>query len=200
TTNYLVIERVMTSIQGSWRIDTSKRMPSALFPKPEEGAKPKPHLSLQTVGAKINAHIELVADGRTQPRAIMRVSTVTGSIEIATSTLGQKFSLHCQGVNGSMTVLLPRSFAGPINTQKVMGKVKLSPEIQPLTFTFSERGDNGKYFLGDYESCGYGEEDTKTWDGDELSLETVNGDLSVWYVDEERPQAKKGFWKAVFGS
>lgn len=73
----------MSSIQGSWRIDTSKRMPAALFPKPEEGAKPKSNLSLITVGAKIRAEVELVADGSTQPRAILRATTVTGSIQMA---------------------------------------------------------------------------------------------------------------------
>lgn len=118
---------------------------------------------------------------------------------LQTSPLRQKFQLFCQGVSGNVTILIRRTFQGPISTQKVTGKVKFSPEIKALTFTFSERGDNAKYFLGDYEACGYGEEDPKTWQGDEISLVTVTGDLSVWYIDEERPQAK-AFWKGVFGS
>ncbi|KZS91109.1 hypothetical protein SISNIDRAFT_517911 [Sistotremastrum niveocremeum HHB9708] len=202
TTNFLVIERALSNIKGGWRVDTNKKMPVALFPPLPEGSKPRANLFLDSVIGNITAEVQLLAD-RTKPRALISANSAFGSsVEIRiVAPAQQRFRINSQTIRATITVYIPRWFAGPIYTSTMMGSVKFSSAIAPQIATFAERGGNNKYFLGDYDSTGFGEQTESEWEGDELTLASFSGDIIISYDDErvsEEELAKMSFWTRCF--
>lgn len=83
-----------------------------------------------------------------------------------------------------------------------MGSVRFSPDVEVHIATFAERGGSNKYFLGDYDSMGYGREEATAWEGDELVLSSFFGNINISYTDEELSDEEsiKSPWTQCFGS
>ena len=75
---------------------------------------------------------------------------------------------------------------------------KFSPDVAAQLTTFSDDHGTCKCFLGDYSAI----TDGKDWDGDEVNVETSNGQIKVLYQDEGVEvikSPKQGFFGRIFG-
>jgi hypothetical protein len=73
---------------------------------------------------------------------------------------------------------MPRNFVGPIKFRTGWGNMAFSDALDRNVATFS----NNTAFVGDYQAVGF--RDYKTWTGDEMEVETSNGNISFMYTDE----------------
>lgn len=96
------------------------------------------------------------------------------------SRLGSKqaFKLTSSTKVGTITFGLPRDYIGPIRYKTSYGKATFSPELKRSILETS--GENG--FVGNFNESGF--VDYKSWEGDEVELETGYGSISLMYIDE----------------
>ncbi|KZT40890.1 hypothetical protein SISSUDRAFT_416211 [Sistotremastrum suecicum HHB10207 ss-3] len=190
-TNCLDISRCK-NITGSWRIDTSLRVPSL---NDANDTDERGNVNLLGRFGDINAEVELVGDA-TSSRAVLRATATRGSITFKLiSPRRQTAKIECASRSGSITVFLPPSFRGPITIGGVTRSLIFSPGIQSKLMTFSERDDQSSHFLGDYPQGGIGPDEK--WEGDELSLTTGFGKIRLYYLGETIEPPKKS--KRRFG-
>ena len=99
-------------------------------------------------------------------------------------------------MNGSVKVAIPSDFQGPVTFRKGHGGIKFSDAIQKRMTQFGTM-----WFIGDFESSGYGEGNVDEWAGDELILETMNGSTKVEFQEEEVDEGSRprGFFKWLTG-
>jgi hypothetical protein len=87
-------------------------------------------------------------------------------------------------------IRLPSTFLGAVSTWIKYGKLTFSPGVQARLVTFSEKDREARYFIGDYTSTGY--EDDESWLGDHLRVEAEYGKVRIEFVDEEREMMSIG--------
>ena len=94
--------------------------------------------------------------------------------------------------NGAIKVFIPRDFQGPLSLVNGNGTSKLSDEVTARTTSFSDVRQEKKCFVGDLSTW-----KEKDWQGDEIRLESRNGAIKVFYIDEVQP-AGTSFWSRLF--
>lgn len=78
---------------------------------------------------------------------------------------------------GESTLLLPRSFRGPIRLSNTLGEITLSAALRAATVSFGDR-----MFVGEWKEE---EVKQKVWPGDELVVNSLLGSIYVGYNDEK---------------
>jgi hypothetical protein len=80
-------------------------------------------------------------------------------------------------------VKIPSDFVGPIRHKNGNGSTTFSDAVRKHLVTTSIQNGLGCSFVGDFASSGYG--DGEGWTGDDIELESKNGSIKVYFVDEE---------------
>lgn len=77
------------------------------------------------------------------------------------------------------------------------GQVQFHSEVQQHVTTLSEVHDEGCYFIGDFATHGY--RDEETWHMDHLYIEAQNGGATIIFADDEPPNGTgRGFFSRLF--
>lgn len=92
--------------------------------------------------------------------------------------------------NGGLTIALPRSYHGPVKIASLYGSFKFSEEFKKNLTSFSDIGGTLKGFVGDTTT--YVASKGRGWSGDEATLETSHGNVTVGYDDEVGSTPAKG--------
>jgi hypothetical protein len=103
--------------------------------------------------------------------------------------------LHATSENGSADIYLPRNFEGPITLSTKHGSIKRSTAVLDHSTLFFESGGVQRGFVGDHTAWGT---DPENWRGDEALLESKNGTVRVWFVDEGDYSASASSGKSFF--
>lgn len=85
-------------------------------------------------------------------------------------------------MNGSVHVYVPRSFRGPITLTTRNGAIKLSSAVRTQVQVFSDIKGVQRGFLGPFDPAEW--KDSDHWTGDEITAETMNGHVKVFFDDE----------------
>lgn len=112
-------------------------------------------------------------------------------------TTAQPFKFVGKTNSGTVSVAIPRNFAGPIRSKSSWGKRIFSKSLQSNVAMFSQ----DIAFVGDWQTTGF--KDFKLWNGDEIEVETHCGDISFMYADEADESfdhsSENTFEKAIHG-
>ena len=113
------------------------------------------------------------------------------------------FWLSVSAVSGCATVLVPRSFHGPIALEFKGRERGLSDEIFKNSTQLTTIAGTRMFFVGDYSAVpGSGSGSAAQWAGDHLNVENQHGWVRVKYVDEvDQPvvtPTKRGVFNWLF--
>ncbi|KAG8829520.1 hypothetical protein FRC18_009245 [Serendipita sp. 400] len=199
--NYVALHQRNSKISGTWTIDTNLQVPESLLKPLESGQTERPHLSLHTWNGSVTAAVALVSG--TVQRATVDIYTSNGKVSFnmvctlqpigliisLTSYNDQLSRVNTQPLNlkivtrnGAVHVSLPRDFCGPLKYNTHNGKVKFSNELMKTLRVFTD----ATAFVGDWQLVGF--KDHKTWEGDDVNIQTSNG--SIWIGYEGDPEGK----------
>jgi len=207
-TNNVYISDTNNSVKGSWTIDGSLSPPPA-FVAPINESERK-NLFVRTRNGSLNVKVRFAnSQEPVEERVTFHCSSQNGTVQvyILPRTEDQpSFHLKAQSTNGTVKVYLPRDFTGPIEHRVKGGTMTFSPGVRPHLTMFASTKEEGKSFLGDWQTSQLQEDGSSIttlsdWPGDHLDISTNNGNLCVQYVDEEKIEAAfvKTF-KGLFGS
>ncbi|KZT40903.1 hypothetical protein SISSUDRAFT_1031631 [Sistotremastrum suecicum HHB10207 ss-3] len=204
-TNWLEIVRDHQGVKGSWSIDPTLNIPfvGGSLQADRVPTKEHPNVLLESKQGSIKAEVAIRPVVATvTPRLMMRAKSKHGSVQYILKNKGPySVYLECISTHGSVTLYIPRSFCGPINTHTEHGSVKLSDQISSSIVALSETKGDGRYFLGNLQGSGYGEAGT-LWEGDEIFASSKHGSVRLNFVDEPVSEmanflkGKSSLWKA----
>ncbi|KAG1867217.1 hypothetical protein DFJ58DRAFT_768961 [Suillus subalutaceus] len=189
-TNFLSLILKDKPIRGCYVIDPLIQIPTN---------KDRRNLYLRTKDGSINADIWLIGQEEAAPnngrRTTLSLSSQDGSItaKINTVKVVAPFLLDIYARDGSVTVLLPRSFHGSL-LLTTRQSTKLSDDLLQRSTILSTVERTRRYFVGDFPHQLF-----DNWNGDELRVESRDGRIVIRYRDEaELP--KTGFFSRIFSS
>jgi len=124
-----------------------------------------------------------------------------GCVSLQNSSAPQQVSIKAVTRDGTVTVILPRHFSGPLYYSTKDGKAIFSPAVRARLTMFVDSSREGKAFIGDPKSfmedhkafsadqngTSAGERLQPTWDGDEVNAKTNDGNLRFFFQGEEVP-------------
>lgn len=115
-------------------------------------------------------------------RTLLHVSSNDGSITTKVQAIDaiDPFSLNVFTKDGKITVLLPRSFHGPITMTSGDGSCTLSDDMLKTSTYLGVADRTTRYFVGQYSPSSM----QQVWEGDEVKVETRDGNIRLRYVDE----------------
>ncbi|KAG1729511.1 uncharacterized protein EDB91DRAFT_811312 [Suillus paluster] len=201
-TNFLSLILKDKHIRGSYVINPLMQIPLSLLPPLNAGEtdQDRKNLYLRTKDGNINADIWLIGQEEAAPknkrRTTLSLSSNDGHItaKINTVKVVAPFLLDIYARDGRVTVLLPRSFHGPL-LLITRESAKLSDELVQRSMTLSTLEHMQRYFVGDFSHQTFGDD----WNGDELKVVSRDGSVTIRYTDEvELP--KSGFFSRIFSS
>lgn len=184
--------------------------PPGVHPSIDVDGKPL-NMHVSTTNGAVGVVIELSRSGDVKGPARLKAESRNGSVTVTvvsrvvlSSRMLRRYSvihsqhdkrlnrfrLHVTSMNGAVTVHLPSTYVGTVSTGIKNGDLKFSPAIHKRLVTFSEKNKEARFFIGDYASLGY--EDDDTWLGDHLRVESHNGRVMVDFVDEESEASPRG--------
>jgi hypothetical protein len=202
-TNFLSLISKDKPIRGCYVIDPLMQIPLSLLPPLNAGEtdQNRKNLYLRTRDGRIDADIWLIgqeeeAAPRNGSRTTLSLSSIDGSITAKINTVKAvaPFLLDIYARDGQVTVLLPRSFHGPL-LLTTKQSVKISDDLLRSSTTLSTVEHTRRYFVGDVPHQFF----DKNWHGDELKAVSRDGRIVIRYRDEaELP--KTGFFSRIFSS
>ena len=144
---------------GDVRVDFTVRLPDGVLTRIESV-----NGDISILGATADVDAQTV-NGAIEIRTAspdLRASSVNGSIDVRLDSAGDGGSVHCETVNGSITLYLPPNFRGELDLETVNGSVNTD---FPMTVQgrFDPRHIRSRVGTG----------------GPRLSLETVNGSIEL---------------------
>ncbi|KAG1871469.1 hypothetical protein F4604DRAFT_1530067, partial [Suillus subluteus] len=199
-TNFLSLILKHKPIRGCYVIDPLIQIPTSLLPPLNVGEtdKDRRNLYLRTKDGSINADIWLIGQEEAAPnngrRTTLSLSSQDGSItaKINTVKVVAPFLLDIYARDGSVTVLLPRSFHGSL-LLTTRQSTKLSDNLLQRSTILSTVERTRRYFVGDFPHQLF----DNNWNGDELRVVSRDGRIVIRYRDEaELP--KTGFFSRIF--
>lgn len=118
-----------------------------------------------------------------------------------TSQKGQiriPIQLRSYSRDGNIRVYLPRSFRGVFRIKVKSGKILFSEAVESSSTLISEVKGLKTSFLGLFNATEW--HPSVNWNGDELILETKDGNVSVYFDDEENVavEPQRGFLSKIF--
>ncbi|KAI6104093.1 hypothetical protein F5141DRAFT_1126954 [Pisolithus sp. B1] len=202
-TNYLSVSEMDNSIKGTYIIDPSVHVPSTYLPPLGEGEteRDRKNLHLRTRDGSVDVDVWLVGhQGRSEARkrrTTLHVSSRDGSIAVKVHAIDaiEPFFLDIFTRSGRITVLLPRSFHGPVTLKSRDRSCTLSDELLQNSTRLGVADYTTRFFVGDFPAAC---DSVSQWEGYELKAETRDGRVRVKYVDEVRPGSKPGLFSRIF--
>ncbi|KAJ6575973.1 hypothetical protein DFH09DRAFT_1150137 [Mycena vulgaris] len=200
-TNFLSMSRTNDSIKGTYVIDPRIKIPASVLPTlvPKESEATRRNVFLHTKNGTINVDLFIVddVDAKGNKVEMMLTSsngTVTARIHAASSAR-TPFHLIAQSSNGDVTLYLPQSFRGPLTLRTRNGSIRISNALAATTTMFGEADHTRRCFVGDFSDW---TEDI-TWAGDEVHVESANGNVKLQYNAEAPGEKGKGLFGRLFG-
>ncbi|KAH7921839.1 hypothetical protein BV22DRAFT_1131929 [Leucogyrophana mollusca] len=203
-TNFLSLHEKDGHIRGCYTIDPLMRVPTSLLAPlgANESEEDRRNLDLRTKDGHVDAEIWLL--GRkvedlptiSKERTTLYLSSRDGNVSARVNTVDvtAPFLLDIYARDGRVTVLLPRSFHGPLLlTSRSSNSVILSDAILEKSTPLSTLDRTRRFFVGPTS-----EVTGQDWHGDELKVEARDGKIRVRYIDEIDTTAKGGFLSRVF--
>ncbi|KAJ6464329.1 hypothetical protein DFH09DRAFT_957823, partial [Mycena vulgaris] len=201
STNFLSLSRTNDSIKGTYVIDPRVEIsPSMLAPlAPDESEATRRNVFLHTKNGTINVNLFVVGDANAKGNRVeMMLTSLNGAVTArihAVSSGRAPFHLTAQSSNGDVTLYLPQSFLGPVTLRTCNGSIRTSDVLAAATTTFSEADHTRCCFVGDFSEW----TEDGAWAGDEVHVESSNGNVKLKY-DTEVPEEKgKGLFGRLFG-
>lgn len=213
--NFVSVSRKDSSIKGTWLLDPMLSIPSELLPPlpAGESERTRKNLSLQTKDGSINANIfvllttaeELQKADKMNQRTLIDAATKDGPVTVRMHEVHSQqgevrlpIQLRSSSLDGAIRVYLPRSFRGIFRIKVKSGKIRFSKAIESSSTPFSEVNGLKISFLGLFDAAEW--QPGVDWNGDELILETTDGNVSVLFDDEENgpAQTRKGLLSKIF--
>ncbi|KAK0193941.1 hypothetical protein F5146DRAFT_411355 [Armillaria mellea] len=195
TSNYVNIQQYMNSLEESFSIDPTLRLPQALLPalKAGETEDTRRNLSIDITMGSMNVDVTIVYNeassqsSESKRRVILVVKNMLGSINMrlhaADSPNRHPFYLHVGSKTSSTTLSLPRSFTGLITIANNLGSVDLSKRLSEFATPLSDTGKGGRrYFIGDLSNSF--NNNANDWNGDEVVIEASLASVSLKRDDE----------------
>ncbi|KAG6331973.1 hypothetical protein ID866_7115 [Astraeus odoratus] len=178
-TNFLSVIEKDGPIKGTYIIDPSLQVPPASLPPPKESEpEDRNNLYLHTRNGCVDVDIWLVGRKDSmcvdQMRTTLHLSSGDGSITAKVHSMDaiDPFYLNVFTKDGRVTVLLPRSFHGPLTLQTRDGSCTLSSDLLKNSAKLSVVDRTTRYFVGNYTP-------SPSWEGDELRVETWDGKIKI---------------------
>lgn len=190
-TNFLSVITRNGSIKGTYIIDPSLQMPISPNEEGKNEKREAENLHVHTRDGSVDVDIWLV--GSDEPakidrkRTILHLGSNDGSITARVSPTGtiRPFFLDIITKDGKVSVLLPRSFHGPLRLKTGDGRCILSDGLLEKSATLGVSDKTSTFFVGDLPST------FDAWEGHECKVETRDGKIMVRYIDEPAPPSAK---------
>jgi len=198
--NFVTVSRLNGSINSTYVIDPSLRIPLSLLPALPSGETSHRNLDLQSKNGSVQADISLPSVEAHGKRVTIYMKSWNGRVE---ATIHRPFPapavhLTASSLNGRINISLPRSFHGLIVARTLNGSIKFTPALTYQQTLFSEMSGTHKCFIGDV--TGYMEKDGHEWEGDEVIVDTKNGSVKFQFDDDVAETPVKGFFAKVWDS
>ncbi|KAJ7634740.1 hypothetical protein FB45DRAFT_909726 [Roridomyces roridus] len=184
--SHSTITPVLSSVAGSQTLSLPRphqlhsHHPPPGLPMAVRALRGKRHLSLSALMGDVRA-VVYITGSRALPlggKTRMDVQSMMGTIRLELHAEEPRAPL-CIDVHarlGESTLLLPRSFRGPLRVINRLGDVSMSEDLRRATRSF---GDS--LFVGDWREE---ELKQKKWPGDEATVDSMMGSVWVGYSDE----------------
>ncbi|KAJ6524548.1 hypothetical protein B0H19DRAFT_1200233 [Mycena capillaripes] len=174
--NYISLTRRMGEVKGTFVLDPTLRLPHAMRPPND-----KMHFSVSALMGEVAAVVYVVgSESAPSSKTCMEVTSTMGTtrLEIHALELRAPISVSVSARLGEATLLLPRSFRGPLHLSVTLGELTLSEALRAATVRFGDR-----MFVGEWK-----EEELKqqVWPGDEAVVSSAFGSVYVGYADEKK--------------
>ncbi|KAJ7889953.1 hypothetical protein B0H14DRAFT_2691384 [Mycena olivaceomarginata] len=159
--NYISLTPRFNGVKGTFVLDPTLRLPPSMQPHSD-----KLHLGISA---------SLPSGSKTR----MEVSSKMGSTKLVLHApeCRAPLTVNVDSRLGESTLLLPRSFRGPIRLSNTLGEITLSAALRAATVSFGDR-----MFIGEWKEE---EVKQKVWPGDELVVNSLLGSIYVGYNDEK---------------
>jgi len=197
--NFVNVFREDSKIKGTWLLDPTLSIPPELLPPLSEGEseQTRKNLSLQTKDGSIKATIfvlptttEALRQTENRPlRTLIDTSTKDGDVTIriheVLSQMDHRLPIQLRSYSGdgSIRVYLPRTFRGVCRLKTKDGRIQFSKAMESSLTRFSDVNGSQVGFLGSLDVTEW--QPGMNWNGDELTLETKDGNVHVYFDDEK---------------
>ncbi|KAJ6595713.1 hypothetical protein DFH09DRAFT_145607 [Mycena vulgaris] len=175
--NFISISRRLGEVNDTFVLDPTLRVPHVM-----RTLNDKVHLSLSAFMGEVIAEVYIVGsealqDGKTR----MEVTSTLGTVKLQLHAPEPRAPLYVSvsARLGEASLLLPRSFRGPLRVFLTLGEVEMSAALRAATTTFGD----GRMFVGPWTE---GELEEGVWAGDEAVVDSKLGSVYVGYDDEEK--------------
>ncbi|KIJ42407.1 hypothetical protein M422DRAFT_31345 [Sphaerobolus stellatus SS14] len=200
-TNFLTIERKNDSVKGTHAINPTLPPPPGSVISTDSDGK-NLNLNFASTNGSINAVVEIIKGVDNKGPAHLQAESKNGSVALVIHDAQQnRFRLRVASANGSITLRIPQTYTGTISTKMKNGSLKFDSKLQTNLHTFSVVGEESRFFLGDYISAGY--ENDETWLMDHIRVEAHNGGVKIAFIEEDGGKGKeacgKGFFSRLLG-
>ncbi|KIJ29825.1 hypothetical protein M422DRAFT_268696 [Sphaerobolus stellatus SS14] len=201
-TNFLTINRKNETVKGIYAINpTLPPPPGAVISKDNDGKDL--NLSLKSTNGPVNCLVEIIKGVDTKGPARLHAESENGSVTLVIHDAQQnRFRLQAVSINGSVSIRIPSTYIGPISTMIKYGSLNIDTALRPKFQTISEIDEEGRFFLGDYISAGY--ENDETWLMDHIRVESHYGGVNIAFIEEDggekgKEASQKSFFSRLFG-
>ncbi|KIJ42412.1 hypothetical protein M422DRAFT_143050, partial [Sphaerobolus stellatus SS14] len=177
-TNFLTIKRKNDTIKGTYAINPTLPPPPGSVISTDSDRK-NLNLNLASTNGSINAVVEIIKGADNKGPAHLQAESKNGSV---TLVIQNRFRLRAASENGSITLRIPQTYTGTISTKLKNGSLKFDSDFRTKLHTFSVVEEESRFFLGDYISAGY--ENDETWLMDHIRVEAHNGSVKIGFIEE----------------
>jgi len=102
--------------------------------------------------------------------------------------------IHAHSHHGSINMVLPPSFRGPVTLDSKNGSITLSDAIKARLTMFSDVGGVRRCFIGNLTEEGYGKDE---WKGSTLDASSHHGGLILSCTEEVKAKPSPGFFSKI---
>lgn len=228
--NWLNVSRENESIGGMYTVDPHLDIPAALLTLPSNNGRSRGdketervNLCLETKEGDIDVTVRIVGENgnvdglagsaaeieqkvkikmRSSKGSITcRIVPIDEPIDLSQGVTRPRFIAYASADNGSVNVLLPRSFSGSISafaglSPSPRGPIELSPDLRQNARILMDT-DRKRFFVGDFTQF----DKHSSWDA--VSIGVSSGSVKVGYNDEVFPvspeaEGRRTGWRRIF--
>ncbi|KAJ7270763.1 hypothetical protein B0H12DRAFT_1093757 [Mycena haematopus] len=176
--NHISITRRLGEVKDTFVLDPTLQVPLSI----RDVLHKKVHLNISAFMGEVNAVVYVVGSESlpSGSKTRMDVSSRMGSTTLVLHAPERRapISVRVNTRLGETTLLLPRSFRGPIRLSNKLGEITLSAALRAMTVSFGNR-----LFVGEWTEE---EAKEKAWPGDEAVVDSALGSVFVGYSDEQK--------------
>ncbi|GJJ10272.1 hypothetical protein Clacol_004498 [Clathrus columnatus] len=183
-TNYLTLVRENFPIRGTYRVDPTLPIPpGAIISKGGDGKEL--NLKFNSTNGSIDVCLDIIRGPAPGTCGPARLELKSISCDVTATILDKhqnRFRLRAISHQGNVTVNIPQTFTGSVVAKLNKGTIKFGTEIHSQLAVLSEQNNESRYFIGDYLTTAY--RDDESWPMDYLYVESQTGTISINFVKE----------------